>query len=321
MAFRPEEVLFSPTTECNLSCSHCTVPRSKTHLSARSAIRFLDSCKDVGIKRVGFTGGEPFLAPGFLVTVTRAAIERGYFFDRVMTNGVWWPRASELIRDLTALRDAGYDGEICVSVDAFHSQSLPKVARLISAAVRLWRRPDVVSLACVFGAYDQETVTMLRSLARLLKGRLAESPAGRYCIRSAASFIKVCALDLAPAGRAAALKDPWDGVWFKDDRCKGPGNVFLVMPNGDVKPCCGYASDLDELTIGNIKKDTAKGLLRRLYSNRFIMTVFNSGLGQLRKRLERAGVKFPGKTSSHCCLCEYILKRVPKGVLKRCLDR
>lgn len=321
MAFKPEEVLFSPTAECNLACPHCAAAPSRSRLSAKRAIDFLDSCKNVGVKRVGFTGGEPFLVPAFLTAVVRAAVERGYLFDRIMTNGVWWHGASELSGGLSALLEAGYDGDICVSVDAFHRQALPKVARLIAVAVRFWRRPDVVSLACVFGAYDKETVSMLRELARLLKGCLTGSPAGRFYIKSGSVFARVCPIDIAPVGRAAALKDPWDGRWFKDDRCKGPGNVFLVMPNGDVKPCCGYASDLDELTIGNIERDSAADLLRKARSNRFVRTVYESGLGRARRRLERAGVAFPGKTSSHCFLCEYILKNVPKGILNRCLDR
>jgi len=214
------------------------------------------------------------LLPGFLVAVTKAAVARGYLFDRVMTNGVWWSRESELVHDLTALRDAGYDGRSASSVDAFHRQSLSKVARLIREAVTLWRRPDVVSLACVFGAYDKETITMLRSLARLLNGRLAESRLADITSGAPHLCQGLRARSCSGGESCGITRSVGQGV-FKDDRCKGPGNVFLVMPDGDVKPCCGYASDLDGLTIGNIKKDTAKGLLRRIRSNRFAMTVFN----------------------------------------------
>ena len=43
MPFRPEEVLFSPTLECNLACAHCSTaaPRSITVLSEKLARRFL----------------------------------------------------------------------------------------------------------------------------------------------------------------------------------------------------------------------------------------------------------------------------------------
>ena len=41
MPFRCEEVLFSPTFECNLSCPHCNVIKTKDTLSVKSAKKFL----------------------------------------------------------------------------------------------------------------------------------------------------------------------------------------------------------------------------------------------------------------------------------------
>lgn len=320
MSFRPEEVLFSPTADCNLACPHCSagIPRSKTSLPERSARKFLAQCASMGIKRVGFTGGEPFLAAGFLFSVVKAAVARGLLFDRIMTNGVWWP-GRRILRDiLTGLRDAGYDGSICVSVDAFHAspRRLKKLEFFIRTAVDVWRRPDIVCLACVTGAREKETASALRSLAKLLDAKCA-----KHCIKSGSVFMKIYPIDLAPTGRASGLKEPWDGRWFTDDYCRGPGNVFFVMPDGDVKPCCGYSSDEKALTIGNIGRDSARGVMRRFRGNRFASTVFDSGLGAIRERLEASGVRFPGKTSSHCYFCGYILNNIPRGVLERCLDR
>lgn len=328
MPFRPEEVLFAPTLSCNLACSHCAngVPRSKKTLPQRDAARFLGQCAAIGIRRVGFTGGEPFLETGFLFSLVKETVRDGLLFGRIMTNGVWWPGARELKDTLTGLRDAGYDGEICVSLDTFHVRAgrpgyIKKVARFIKTAVSLWRRPDVVSMATVTGLRDDETASMLRSLAALLGARVMQSPAGRTCIKGPSVFIRADTIALAPIGSAAALKDPWDGRWFKEDHCNGPGNVFLVMPDGDVKPCCGYASDENALTIGNIRRHSARDLLERSRRNRFVSTVFGSGLSAIRKRLERAGVGLPGKTSSHCYFCSYVINDVPKGALARCLDR
>jgi len=259
----------------------------------------------------------------------RASVAKGLLFDRVMTNGVWWPGPHILKDILIRLRDSGYDGSICVSVDVFHAHGsrrtraryLKKIAHFIKASASLWRRPDIVSFACVSGSKDKETASMLRSLARLLGAKVARSPAGRMYIKGPSVFIKIDIIDLAPTGKALALKDPWDGKWFREDYCKGPGNVFLVMPNGDVKPCCGYASDDKALTIGNIRRDRARDMLKRFRRNRFASTVFGSGLSMIRKRLQRSGVRFPGKTSSHCYFCSYILNDIPKGALEKCLDR
>jgi hypothetical protein len=74
------------------------------------------------------------------------------------------------------------------------------------------------------------------------------------------------------------------------------------------------------LTIGNIGRDSATDILKSARRNAFVRTVFGSGLGAIRRRLEKMGVRFPGKTSNHCYFCEYILEEIPKDVLERCLD-
>lgn len=322
MRFRPEEVLFSPTISCNLRCPHCNVggTSSNVTLSTDIGLKFLRRCARHGIRRVGFTGGEPFLAFDFMLSVVREAVSLGLFFDRIMTNGVWWSNAGELKDRLERLHRAGYDGSIYVSFDAFHAQSVIKVARLIRTAARIWRRPDIVSLACVTGAKEIQTRRMLGSLARATGTKLKASPAGNLYLRSDSLFIKTDSIDLVSLDSASDIPDQWNGRWFREDHCTGPGNVFLVMPDGGVKPCCGYASDSERLTVGNIKIDYPEGILMRLAGNRFASTVFNSGLVKIRKRLEASGIKFPGRTSNHCFFCHYILNHLPKGALDRCLD-
>lgn len=255
------------------------------------------------MKRVGFTGGEPFMALDFLCTLTKRAVKEGFLFDRIMTNGVWWRGEDELKCSLIRLFNAGYDGSICVSVDAFHGQNIRKVARFITIAARIWRRPDIVSIAYMSGARDKETKAKLSALKMLVKKE------------DRGIFLKTFKVDIAPVGRASRFKDPWGGKWFKEDYCRGPGNVFFVMPDGSVKPCCGYATERRELSIGNIKRDSAEDLMKNLKKNRFVEAIFNRGLSKIRARLERAGVRFPGKTASHCYFCNHILTKIPRKVL------
>lgn len=308
MRFKPEQVLFLPTTDCNLNCPHCTQKRSKVVLSKSLAVNFLRDCAKNNIKKVGFTGGEPFLVGDFMLAVVREAVRTGMFFDRIMTNASWFHSEAEMKISLARLKEAGYDGSISVSVDVFHAQDINKVALFIKEAVSVFGRSDVVSIAYTGGALDEGTKNRLKALADLLKGRLAGFDTSHARIVSKDIFIKIARIELSPVGRARHLKDPWDGKWFKEDYCKGPGNVFLVMPNGDVKPCCGYASDLKELTIGNIGRDSVKKLISNAKKNKFVNTVFTKGLTSIRKELESSGHKFPGKTSNHCYFCYYVLK-------------
>jgi MoaA/NifB/PqqE/SkfB family radical SAM enzyme len=319
MVFAPDEVLFSPVWACNLSCPHCDNKKVKGRLAGAKAIRFLKSCKDAGINKVGFTGGEPFLAPVFLFSVAKEAVRQGMFFDRIMTNGVWYTSKADLRRKLKGLFHAGFDGSICVSVDAFHKQPLGKLTCFIRTAESVWRRPDVVSIACVMGARNTLSRRKLARLAGLLNGKLVAIDSFRRRIEAPSIFIRILKIDLSPVGRAHKLKNPWTGAWFKDDRCKGPGNVLFVLPDGRVKPCCGYATDSERLTIGDVE-DSAEEIIINARRNRFVSAIFSQGLSGVRKRLKAFGVKFPGKADNNCFFCWYILNRVPKEALGRCLD-
>jgi Predicted Fe-S oxidoreductases len=309
VGFQPKEVLFSLTTKCNLRCAHCDIEQSGALLNKSAALRFTAACARAGIERVGFTGGEPFLALGLMCAIVKAAAARGMLFGRIMTNGAWFRSTKELDAALGRLLRAGYDGDLCLSVDAFHRQDLKRCASFVRAARAIWRRHDIVSIAAVKGAMEAQTRARLAALAKLLRARLIINKGMPAAIKSEDIFIRISYIDLSPIGKAARLKDGWDGRWFKDDMCKGPGNVFFVLPDGTVKPCCGYGSDAEALTIGSIKNDSPSQLLKNARNNYFVRSIFSSGLHPMRKRMEKAGVHFPGKTSNHCLLCHYLLNK------------
>jgi radical SAM protein with 4Fe4S-binding SPASM domain len=304
MKFNPQEVLFCPTTKCNLFCDHCTVKRSKKTLSLKSSIKFLKQCAKANIDRVGFSGGEPFLKINFLEKVIKEAVKQNMVFNNIMTNGVWFKNKKELITKLQRIERSGFDGRICLSVDAFHSQNLKKLTLFIKTAITVFKRNDIVSIASVYGAKNKNTYLLLKKLTKQLKG----------------PKIKLIKINLEPIGKAKKLKNPWNATqWFKEDYCQGPGNVLFVLPNGDVKPCCGYANELDALTIGNINKNSLKTILKKAKANKLVQTIFKSGLTDIRNRLKACGVSFDGKTNDHCYFCHYILTKIPKDTLDKCL--
>jgi len=321
MEFSPKGILFAPTTNCNLNCPHCATEKSAKILPAEDAEKILRECKKLRIERVGFTGGEPFLSLDFLCDVVTCSVKNGILFDRIMTNGVWYQDRPALESSLGKVFKAGYDGDICISVDSFHEQDLKKVAFFIETALNIWKRPDIISIACTLGLRDRATYHKLKKLCGLLDAKLAGFDKERPCIKSRSLFIKIYKIALSPTGRAEKLQDAWDGRWFKEDYCKGPGNILFIMPDGSVKPCCGYATDAKELTIGNIKYQSAAEIIRNAKRNRFVRTIFNSGLSSIRKRLEGKGWQFPGKTSNHCYFCYYAARKIPKRILKQCLDQ
>lgn len=116
---------------------------------------------------------------------------------------------------------------------------------------------------------------------------------------------------LATVERAKKLPgDPWDGTWFEEDYCEGPGQALIVNPKGEVKPCCGFASDLDQLTIGNIHTDTVQDIITRARGHPYVGIVFREGLTAIRDEiLARNPDALPGETSNHCYFCWSVLTR------------
>src|SRR5205807_7346236 len=125
--FRPNYLSFAGTYQCNLRCPHCCVPIEWTdRLDIDVALRFLEDAHAYGIGILGFTGGEPFLYPEFVVALSRRAAALGFRFDKIMTNGVWYRDAAHLETVLRELAAAGFTGKLGLSVDKFHGMATAK---------------------------------------------------------------------------------------------------------------------------------------------------------------------------------------------------
>src|SRR5437868_2908585 len=202
--FRPNYLSFAGTYQCNLACPHCCVPIEWTErLDIAVALRFLEDAHRYGIGILGFTGGEPFIYPEFVLAVTRRAAALGFRFDKIMTNGVveW----SDLL--------------------------------------------------------------------------------GRYLLVASDVTMTLNWNHLAPVERAEHFAGAWDGEWFEEDYCEGPGQALIVNPKGEVKPCCGFASDLEQLTIGNIYTDSVADIVHRARHHPYVGKVFREGLTSIREEI------------------------------------
>lgn len=310
--FRPNYLSFAGTYQCNLRCPHCCVPIEWTdRLDIPTALRFLEQAHAAGIEWLGFTGGEPFLYPEFLLALTRRAAQLGFRFDKLMTNGVWHHNAAHARQVLSQLRDAGYTGKIGLSVDKFHGMEMVKLAEFCRVTREVFARDTILSLSYASRAVDQG-LEPIRRLAQALDGVVTWSELlGRYLLVSEDFTMTVCWNHLAPVERAENLPgNPWDGTWFEEDYCEGPGQALIVNPKGEVKPCCGFASDLDQLTIGNIYTDSVEDIIAFARRHPVVGTIFRRGLSAIRDEiLARDPTALPGATSNHCFFCWYVLTR------------
>ena len=330
--FAPEEVIFAPTSQCNLHCAHCRVTRSSALLDAGAAVRFLESCNDAGIDRVGFSGGEPFLRVDFLAAVTRAAVERGMLFDRMMTNGVWQRDVGALREAIAAVEEAGFDGVYGLSVDSWHEQEAEKLVQFIRTVFETRGRRDCVEILSVQARDEGPCLDKLNAIAEAFDGKLELDRHGGEPLsisdrvwkerpESGEDLPEALFIDIHrfPYSAAMAADEksgdfarslPWaDAEWFEDDLCAGPGNVLYVHPTGDVAACCGFANEAAGLILGNVARDGYESLMERAAASPQVQTCYGSGLGAFRQRLESEGFVFPGKTADQCFFCDWCAKR------------
>src|SRR5438477_471545 len=258
--FRPNYLSFAGTYQCNLNCPHCCVPIEwADRLDIGAALTFLDDAAAQGVGILGFTGGEPFLYAEFMHTVCRRAAQLGLKFDKIVTNGVWHRDRGHLEEVLGQLAAAGFTGKLGLSVDKFHGIETAKLAEFCRTARRIFERDSIVSLSYASRHPDQG-LEPVKTLAQELSAVVEWSALlRRYLLVSPELTMTLNWNHLAPVERAERFTGAWDGEWFIEDYCEGPGQALIVNPKGEVKPCCGFASDLDQLTIGNIYHDTVKG--------------------------------------------------------------
>jgi hypothetical protein len=326
--FRPNYLSFAGTYQCNLSCPHCCVPIEwPDRLAISAALRFLEDAHAHGIGVLGFTGGEPFLYLEFLQAVCRRAAELGCRFDKIMTNGVWYHDLTHLEATLQLLADAGFTGKLGLSVDKFHNPSVGRrplsvvgdlrdstdhgrLAAFCRAARRIFGRDNIISLS--YASRDpHQGLEPVHRLAQELGGAVEWSDLlRRYLLVSPDFTMTLNWNHLAPVERAERFTGGWDGTWFQEDYCEGPGQALIVNPKGEVKPCCGFASDLDQLTIGNIYTDTVADIIKKARKHPYVGKVFRRGLTAIRDEiLARDPNALPGATSNHCYFCWFVLTR------------
>src|SRR5262245_37105644 len=215
---RPHYLSFAGTYQCNLTCPHCCVPIEwPERLDIGVALRFLEEAHAYGIEILGFTGGEPFLYPEFLIALTRRASQLGFRFDKIVSNGVWHRDERELTSVFEDLSRAGYTGKLGLSVDKFHGMGIDALAQFCRTARRIFDRDTIVSLSYASRHPDQG-LEPVRVLAQELDGVIEWSDLlGRYLLVSADMTMTLNWNHLAPVERAEKLTGGWDGQWFAED--------------------------------------------------------------------------------------------------------
>jgi MoaA/NifB/PqqE/SkfB family radical SAM enzyme len=304
-SYNPDYLVFAPTFRCNLYCRHCVIPRERDDLlSIDVGLRVLREALDSGITELAFTGGEPFLYRFFLFETIRYASELGFTFDTIATNGGWWRNERDLFRTLQRIYDCGYRGTFNLSVDDLHQGiSTPKRAAFIDACINIFRT-QVVKITYT-SASPGEGLEALQRLANILGAELkADNALLHGCIDCDLYSIPFAHNQVVPIAHADGLCDASSDTWFDEDFCFSRANVFYVDPQGNVKPCLGYAIGTPGLTIGNVTNQHVANIIEAGRRHFFVRALYRDGLTGIRRRLEAQGIHLlDSPTQSRCFFC------------------
>lgn len=315
--FTPEEIIFCPTSACNLKCAHCFVTQNGKSLGIAESLEFLESCIQGGtVGRVGFSGGEPFLNTEFVCEISKKAVDAGLMFDRLMTNGVWWKDEDDLESRLEKVRDAGFDGKIGLSWDSFHGQSLEKIASFVNACHEIFGSGDCVEILSVIRKDSSNEdcgnfLSMMKGLAGLTGCDSVEDctdrKTGRGTIRitDRKTMKSICAFRF---DQSFMPEEPpvWnDSRWFAEDYCQSTGNVLYVHSDGSIAPCCGFANELEKLKIGSVK-DSFDAVMEKASANGMVRTCYVEGLSTKIKDMKKKKILPEGKCADMCQFCAWM---------------
>lgn len=319
--FFPTEIIFAPTSQCNLKCQHCYVNRNPVRIETSDAIKFIQSAKqneECTVEKIGFSGGEPFLHQDFLESVIKESVDQGFMFDKIMTNGVWWKTEKELSESLRRIYDAGFDGKIGLSWDYFHAQEYEKIKTFVKKTLKTFGEESLEIQSVV--PYERKDALFVRRndnrIIREIK-RLAQdldlsvknytnffSKRGMILLEGKKALIHVYR---TPQSFPCSDGRGWKSrKWFKEDFCANLGQILYIHPDGKIAPCCGFANEDKKLIIGNIRQ-TYDEVVLNAEVNPMIKLCFETGLLSLAEKLERNG-KLSRKTDDSCTFCDYVCK-------------
>lgn len=323
--FFPDEIIFSVTDSCNLKCPHCYVSRRAKSLDAEKCIKFLETCPPA-LGKIGFTGGEPFLALEFIEKLVKYAVSKDMLFDRIMTNGIWWENQEKLEEKLKILYDAGFDGKICLSFDSFHNQPLEKIIMFCKKVLETFG-PDSLEIQTVLQPskkFKREQDNDIQNLIKLSEALncsaifcLNKKGIGQIIMEGNEEFFKekpelspyVTVYTFLPS-LPSSNPESWKAKkWFKEDFCQGPGQILYFHADGNIAPCCGFSNENKELFTGSIDQSYNE-VFDQSKENPMIRICYEDGLSSLIKKFKKRGIKLPGKTDDICTFCDFVAKNM-----------
>lgn len=258
------------TWNCTISCPHCFQERVKVDLPDGAAHDFVRLALERGlVNGVSATGGEPFLRYGELLSLGRLVRPFGATFD-VLTNASWCKSPDIARRKVAQLVAETGISVISVSCDVYHCAFVP-VENILNLAAAAREYGVIIKAQAIRSNNEDDRVT----------DELVERVRPHVDILYYVDYIPM-APSTAPSARRPLTPDKLDLRCFavidtEKDLC-------YITPDGNVFPCCAPGVH-PNLAVGNLLKEPAEELLRRLSGDNLRKAIGNGGFLGLLDRL------------------------------------
>ncbi|AKT40991.1 radical SAM protein [Chondromyces crocatus] len=309
---------------CNIACKHCGIlssPENKETMRFEDAKRFIREATEIPvIRKVNFTGGEPFLFQkehAEMFEICKAAGLK----TRVVTNGFWAKNFDRGLEFLSRMKEAGLT-ELNFSADKYHLEFQdPKILR---NALECTRRLDFLRILGYVHPGEGDPLDALSDLYGLPREDLVDLRKlldAREDLQNWKHKILVNAAGLIGLGRAAEYPEElryFPMSVFPSEGCHEIVNKPVIYPDGDLQACCCAGGKIAGFTVGNLHKESLATLVERMTERAHFKFINDHGPKELylavgRSRQDRK--RRPGHTS----ICE-VCVRACDGVSAQEMD-
>ena len=296
MEDRKDQLVFVYTLACPLKCDYCCFP-SETFGSDKfdtlRAVGIIEEAADLGtVKRIIFSGGEPFLCYDEIKEILSKVHSLG--LPAGMVTSAYWAESEKKARAmLSPLSSLGMD-EITITTDPSHQEfvHVEMIRYAARAALSLNMR---VKIAASFWKTGMDIRPSL------------DLPSSDSISYSQSLVV--------PTGRAKQHKVNWKEYGMdcppamsEGCRRRERGMDITVFPDGTVYPCCACGFNIEAgLNEGSVYEEALKDIVERAWDNPFIRVMLEGGTIAI---YEFCRMKFPEllkmlpKDDDLCTMCQ-----------------
>lgn len=274
--------------KCNAECSFCTnfsSPKGQNRLSDEDINKLIIEAKESGIKRIGFSGGEPFLFRKTLINACKLCKDLNLPFI-IATNCFWAKNIKLTFATLSELKGLGLV-KLQVSYDEEHSRFVEpgRIANTLEIAKTL-KISTILNSVYVDGGKRLRDIVKIQDFPELVIDEQPVVNVGR-------------ALDskiIVKSGRSAG--------GLRDTLSNCPVLLQLTVNfDGEIFPCCSVGGFSKHLSLGNIKDNNLRSALRNMFSKVSILFLQKYDTTHVANSIyEEEGKSF----DSICELCHYL---------------